>query len=82
MIKNTLIHLIDAKLNLLDIVLKLFALNYPKKKQNENENEFVSLISYNLAYLSILSIFVIFLFYFFAQTNKQMKQYESMKFAG
>lgn len=70
MIKNTLIHLIDAKLNLLDIVLKLFALNYPKK-QNENENEFVSLISYNLAYLSILSIFVIFLFYFFAQTNKQ-----------
>lgn len=81
MIKNTLIHLIDAKLNLLDIVLKLFALNYPKK-QNENENEFVSLISYNLAYLSILSIFVIFLFYFFAQTNKQMKQYESMKFAG
>lgn len=80
MMKNTLIHLIDAKLNLLDIVLKLFALNYPKKKQNENE--FVSLISYNLAYLSILSIFVIFLFYFFAQTNKQMKQYESMKFAG
>lgn len=33
MMKNTLIHLIDAKLNLLDIVLKLFALNYPKKNK-------------------------------------------------
>lgn len=49
MMKNTLIHLIDAKLNLLDIVLKLFALNYPKKnKMKMKMNLYLLLVTISL----------------------------------